>query len=243
MTALIFVRSRLFDLMMYSTMLVMGIVLAPAAIWSRDGAYWAMKLYCRITLWLLRVICGLDYELRGSVPTGNVIVASKHQSFMDILIHFRHLDRARFIMKKELRWAPILGLYAMRIGSTAVARGKRGAAVKDMVRDVEKQNAVPGQLVIYPQGTRTLPGQQLRYKVGTGVLYQRMGEICVPAATNVGVFWGRRKWLRRPGIAVVEYLEPIPTGRELEPFMELLEDRIEAASDKLHHEAGWRPDA
>ena len=123
------------------------------------------------------------------------------------------------------------------------AMRERNRLLKDMVRDVEKQNAVPGQLVIYPQGTRTLPGQQLRYKVGTGVLYQRMGEICVPAATNVGVFWGRRKWLRRPGIAVVEYLEPIPTGLELEPFMELLEDRIEAASDKLHHEAGWRPDA
>ena len=47
-----------------------------------------------------------------------VLVAAKHQSFLDILILFRALPRAKFIMKKELRWAPILGLYALRIGST-----------------------------------------------------------------------------------------------------------------------------
>ena len=33
------------------------------------------------------------------------------------------LPRPKFIMKKELRWAPILGLYALRIGSTPVDRG------------------------------------------------------------------------------------------------------------------------
>ena len=36
------------------------------------------------------------------------------------------LPRARFIMKKQLRWAPILGLYALRIGSTpSIAAGAR----------------------------------------------------------------------------------------------------------------------
>lgn len=242
MQVLTFIRSRLFDLSMYALMAVMGILCAPMALWSKDGAYRAMKAYCAATLWLLRVICGLSYEVRGKIPQGEVIVASKHQSFMDILIHFRHLPRARFIMKKELKWAPVLGLYALRIGSTPVARGKRGAAVKEMVSDVER-NAHPGQLVIYPQGTRTLPGQHLRYKVGAGVLYQRMGQPCVPAATNVGVFWGRRKWLRRPGRAVVEYLEPMPPGMELEPFMAELEQRIETASDRLMADAGFRPGA
>jgi len=233
------IRSLIFDVLMYGSMLVMGILFAPAALWSKDGAYWAMKTYARTNLWFLKVICGLDYELRGHVPTGEVLVASKHQSFMDILIHFKHLPRPRFIMKKELKWAPIIGVYALRIGSTPVARGKRGAAVKEMVSDVEKQSAQPGQLVIYPQGTRTLPGRYLRYKVGAGVLYQRSGVTCVPAATNVGVFWARRSWFRKPGLAVVEYLEPFPVGMELDPFMAELEARVEGASDALMAEAGF----
>ena len=233
------IRSLIFDLYMYGSMLVMGILFAPAAAWSRGGAYWAMKTYARCTLWALKTICGLDYEVRGAVPRGDVLVASKHQSFMDILIHFKHLNRPRFIMKKELKWAPILGLYALRIGSTPVARGKRGAAVKAMVSDVEKQSKIPGQLVIYPQGTRTLPGAYLRYKVGAGILYQRSGEACYPAATNVGVFWARRSWFRKPGVAVVQYLDPLPPGMELEAFMAELEERVETASDALMREAGF----
>ena len=236
---MVLIRSLIFDVFMYGSMLVMGILFAPAAAWSREGAYWAMKTYAKTNLAALRIICGLDYEVRGAVPRGNVLVASKHQSFMDILIHFTHLNRPRFIMKKELKWAPILGLYALRIGSTPVARGKRGRAVKDMVSGVEKQAQVPGQLVIYPQGTRTLPGAYLRYKVGAGVLYQRLGETCIPAATNVGVFWARRSRLRKPGLAVVEYLEPMPPGMALDAFMAELEERVEAASDALMEEAGF----
>ena len=45
----------------------------------------------------------------------------------------RDLPRPKFIMKKELKWAPFIGLYALRIGSTPVARGERGKAMKAMV--------------------------------------------------------------------------------------------------------------
>ena len=74
-----------------------------------------------MTFFFLRLICGLRVEVRGEVPQGEVLVAAKHQSFLDILIIFEALPRAKFIMKKELRWAPFLGLYALRIGSTPVA--------------------------------------------------------------------------------------------------------------------------
>lgn len=232
-------RSLVFDLLMYALMAVMGILCAPMALWSVDGAYRAMKAYCAATFWLLRVICGLRVEVRGEVPTGDVIVASKHQSFLDIMILMYHLPRARFIMKRELRWAPILGLYALRIGSTPVNRGKRSAAMKSMVSDVAKDSATPHQLVIYPQGTRTLPGAKLPYKVGAGVLYERLGKTCVPAATNVGVFWSRRSWYRDPGLAVLEFLPPIAPGKKVSEFMRELETVVEANSDRLMRKAGF----
>lgn len=241
---MILIRSLIFDVLMYVTMAVMGIVFLPVALASRDATYWVMRTYAGITIWYLKVICGLHTEIRGTPPTGSVLVAAKHQSFLDILMIFRALPRARFIMKRELRFAPIFGIYAMRIGSTAVARGKKGRAIQDMVRNVERQNdQSEGQLVIYPQGTRTLPGQYLRYKVGAGVIYTRSGQVCVPVATNVGVFWSRRSWLRKPGVAVVEFLEPIPAGLPLEAFMRELEQRIEGASDRLMAEAGFDPRA
>lgn len=238
---MLLVRSLVFDFCLYGLMLVMGILCAPMALWSVDGAYAAIKAYCRAIFWCLRVICGLRVEVRGPVPQGSVIVCAKHQSFLDILILARHLPRASFVMKRELRWAPILGLYALRIGSTPVARGERSRAMKDMVAHAAKGSDEPRQLVIYPQGTRVAPGATLPYKVGAGVLYERLGQPCVPAATNAGVFWGRRSPYRRPGLAVVEFLEPIPPGLPIPQFMAEVEAKVEARSDALMREAGFHP--
>lgn len=237
---MLLLRSLLFDAVLYLLMGVMGILGAPLALWSVDGAYAVCRAYCGAVLFCLRVICGLRVEVRGEVPKGEVLVGSKHQSFLDILILFRALPRAKFIMKKELRWAPILGLYALRIGSTPVNRGDRSKAMKAMVAHAGEARE-PRQLVIYPQGTRVAPGARLPYKVGAGVLYERMGVTCVPAATNAGVFWGRRSPYRRPGLAVVEFLAPIAPGLPVAEFMPRLEAMVEEASDRLMREAGFDP--
>jgi 1-acyl-sn-glycerol-3-phosphate acyltransferase len=78
------------------------------------------------------------------------------------------------------------------------------------------------------------------YKVGTAVLYEQLGQTCVPVATNAGHFWPRRGLFRRPGLAVVEFLEPIAPGVPKGEFMALLEERVEGASTRLLEEAGWR---
>ncbi len=239
---MLLVRSLIFDVLMYASMLIMGIAFAPAAIWSQDGAYWACKTYCRWVLWLLRVICGLRTEVRGPVPQGNVIVCAKHQSFLDILLLMHALPRMKAIMKKELKWAPIFGFYATRVGSTPVARGRKGQAMKDMVAHAEKSAEAASQLLIYPQGTRVLPGAKLPYKIGAGVLYERRGQPCAPAATNVGVFWSRRSRYRKPGLAVLEFLEPIPAGLPIPEFMTRMEAVVEENSDRLMREAGFDPD-
>ncbi|MEL6677278.1 MAG: lysophospholipid acyltransferase family protein [Pseudomonadota bacterium] len=234
---MLLIRSLFFDLCLYSLMLVMGIVCAPLALISRDGAYWAMSRYCWIVFWMMRVIVGLRLEVRGPVPQGECIVASKHQSFLDIIILMGTLPRPKFIMKKEIKWTPIVGFYAGQIGCTPVDRGKKAATMQALVDDVEEQAEDPGQIVIYPQGTRVAPGAKLPYKVGAGVLYDRFQLPCVPAATNAGDFWGRHSLIRRPGVVVMEFLDTIPPGLDVRDFMDRVETTVEAASDVLHDEA------
>ena len=142
-------------------------------------------------------------------------------------------------MKKELKWAPLLGWYALRIGCIPVDRGKKGRAIAEMKRAVAEGAKVPGQLIIYPQGTRVAPGATLPYKVGTGLLYAQMNRPCIPAATNVGVFWPRHGILRKPGLAVVEFLPAIAPGKSIAAFMADIEAEIEPASDRLMAEAGF----
>ncbi len=237
---MLLIRSIVFDFLMYLTLLVQGILFAPLAIWSVNGAYWAMKTYCKTVFWYLRIICGLKVEIRGEIPRGDVIVCAKHMSFLDVMMLMNYLPRAKFIMKRELVFAPVIGLYALRIGATAVARGKKGSAVKKMVSDLgEKQQKDAGQTVIYPQGTRVLPGAVKPYKVGAGVLYDRFALDCIPAATNTGVFWARRSPYRKPGVAVMEFLPPIKAGKPIKAFLSELEEVVEAHSDRLMAEAGY----
>lgn len=238
--AIQWLRSAVFTVQMYLMMLLMGLLFAPWAVLSPKGARMACKTYARWVLWTAAWMVGIRSEVRGKVPQGEVIVAAKHQSFLDILIIFNALPSARFIMKRELMWTPVIGVYAKRLGCVPVNRGKRGAAITKMVRDVAAENREPGQLVIYPQGTRVAPGAEKPYKIGTGVLYEGLNQPCVPVATNVGVFWPRTGIYRKPGLAVVEFLDPIPPGAERAAFMTALEQQVESRSDALMAEAGFQ---
>jgi 1-acyl-sn-glycerol-3-phosphate acyltransferase len=142
-------------------------------------------------------------------------------------------------MKRELLWAPVLGQYAVKIGCVAVDRGKRGAAISKMLNDVKQGAAEPGQLIIYPQGTRVAPGVKKPYKIGAAALYNQLGQDCVPAATNVGVFWPRKGIYRKKGLAVVEFLPRIEAGLSNDVFIAKLQDEVETASEALLHEAGF----
>lgn len=233
------VRSVLFIGQMYAAMLPIAIVYAPWAIASRNGAVAAAHAWCRWVRWTAAWMIGLRTEIRGTPPTDQCLIAAKHQSFLDIIMIYSAVPRGKFIMKKQLVWAPILGQYALRIGCIPVDRGKRGQAIRAMVADVTAGRALPGQLIIYPQGTRIAPGVKAPYKIGSGALYRDLAQDCVPVACNVGVFWPRHGLYRKPGLAVVEFLPRIPRGLPVDQMMAQLEAVVEAQSDVLMAEAGF----
>jgi len=186
---------------------------------------------------------GIKCEFRGTPPEGAALIASKHQSFLDIMMVFTGLPRAKFIMKRSVLWMPVIGQYAKMLDCVAVERGKRGAAIKKMVADVEAGREEAGQLIIYSQGTRIAPGVKAPYKIGTGVLYEELGQPCIPVATNVGVLWPKHGLMRKPGVAVVEYMDPIAPGMDRDAFMAKIEEIVEKRSNELMVEAGFDPDA
>ncbi|TGD67489.1 1-acyl-sn-glycerol-3-phosphate acyltransferase [Tabrizicola sp. WMC-M-20] len=240
MLAVRWILSLLFNIQMYLAMAVIAVVFAPWALFSREGAFAACHTYCRWVIFSARIMLGLQVEVRGTPPTDEVIVAAKHQSFFDILVIFNAIPRGKFIMKRELIYTPFLGQYAQRIGCVFVDRGKRGAAIASMKADVARTATDPGQLVIYPQGTRVAPGVDKPYKVGSGLIYDQLGQPCVPVATNIGVFWPKRGILRKPGTCVVHFLPRIEPGLRVADFMKRLEHDIETTSDALLIEAGFR---
>ena len=235
------IRSLLYIFQVTVAMPVIGLAFAPWAMFSKTGAYTACKTYAAWCMWSARWMIGLRCEVRGVVPDGEVLIAAKHQSFLDIIMIFHALPRAKFIMKREILWTPVIGQYTKRMQMIAVDRGKRGQAITKMLADVDAGRVEPGQIVIYPQGTRVAPGLSIPYKVGTAVLYTQLSQPCVPVATNAGVFWPRRGLYRRPGVAVVEFLPSIAPGLSKQAFMTRMQDEVESATAALLQEAGWKP--
>lgn len=235
--AIQWLRSLIFNATMYLLMPVIGLIYLPWAIASPRGAIAACHKYSSMVLWLASWMIGLKVDYRGTPPTDEVMIAAKHQSFFDVLAIYNAVPRGKFIMKSILKYAPVIGLYGLRIGCVPVDRGKRGAAITKMLADVRAGAALPGQLIIYPQGTRVPAGEKRPYKKGTGALYRDLNQTCVPVAINVGDFWPKRGVYRRPGTTVIEFLDPIPPGLDPAEFMRRLEEAIETASDRLSAEA------
>ena len=138
-----FFRSALFDIWFYALMFVMGVLCAPLALFSRDGAYWSCRSFARIAIWSLKRLCGVHVEIRGTPPTDHALIAAKHQSFLDILIMVSVLPRATFVMKRSLIYAPILGFYALRLGVAPVDRGAGSKAVRAMRKTLQELSDDP----------------------------------------------------------------------------------------------------
>ena len=67
---MLLLRSLVFDLLLYTTMAVMGVLGAPLALWSVDGAYAVCRAYCRVVFFYLRVIVLMYFsEPVGDGPT------------------------------------------------------------------------------------------------------------------------------------------------------------------------------
>jgi len=237
--AIQWVRSLIFVVVMYFALLPWAIAFAIPAIISRDNAVLCCRSYGWFIQWLAGWLVGIKCEVRGMPPTDEVLICAKHQSFLDVLMIYSAVPSGKFIMKRILMYAPVVGQFGLRAGCIPVARGKRGAAIKKMMADVKAGHAAPGQLIIYPQGTRIAPGVKAKYKVGAALLYRDMSQDCIPVATNVGLFWPKRGIYRTPGTAVIEFLPRIPAGMELDAFTAKLEDVIETRSNELMLEAGF----
>ncbi len=88
--------------------------------------------------------------------------------------------------------------------------------------------------MIFPEGTRTSPGDEASYKPGIAALYRELNMPCIPMATNSGMHWPSKSWIRTPGTIVFEFLPAIPPGLKRGQFMAELEQRLETASVALY---------
>jgi 1-acyl-sn-glycerol-3-phosphate acyltransferase len=213
-------------------------IIAVGGVWvlllPRRATEILSKTWSRAVLFGLKYIAGLDYEVRGTIPRGAVLVASKHMSMWDTAVLYLLLDDAAAVVKRSLLYIPFYGWYLWKSGVIAIDRDAKASALKQMVAEAKARHAEHRPIFIFPEGTRKLPGTPPDYKPGVAALYTQLGVDCVPVALNSALFWsGAAGFIKRSGRVVIQFLPPIPPGLKRAAFMEQLQTRIETATDAL----------
>ncbi len=232
---MIVLRALLFNLVLFLSGAVFLSLSLPALLMPRRFTILVGDIWFSFLLAALRIICGISHEIRGleNIPDTPCIIAAKHQSAWDTFAFVTFIKDAAYVIKQELTRIPVYGWLLIKAAMVPVDRAAGAKALRNMIRTARSRLADGRHIVIFPEGTRTEPGQRRSYHPGVAALYSQLAVPVVPVALNSGLFWPRRAFLKRPGHIVVEILPPIPSGLPRREFMERLQSAIEEASVRL----------
>lgn len=210
---------------------------------GRGATSWIIRRYVKRMVQAMRILAGIQLQVRGRerLPTGAFIIASKHQSWGDGFAVYDQFEDLAFVTGDHLEKFPLLGTVLRKLGAIVVNNcGGREArdALKHRSADA---HAAGRKILIYPEGNLAKVGEKFRYRSGVWHMYRDFDMPVVPLASNLGLFWAQEDFKKTPGMATLEFLDPIPTGLGKEEFLARLEDAVEGRTAELIAEATGQP--
>ena len=232
-----FLRSLLFNILFYVTLVLVFILAIPTLILPNKAALICGKILAFIIIFLLRFILGVKVVFSGTEnlkKNERFFVASAHQSLLETFILQAPLKYPIFILKKELLKIPLFGWYLKKIGSIDIVRDTTTKENLNFFEKIKNNIEISKRpLLIFPQGTRVKFGERLPFKKGAGRIYEALNLPCVPVALNTGKVWPKNSFLKHNHDIKISFLEPIEPGKDKNVFIKDLETKIYSSIDKL----------
>ncbi len=209
---MIAIRSIVYAFAFYLGSAVYVIAAAAAAPIMPGMALSVPRAWARYQGWLARVVLGNPLAIRGTLPTGVVLIAMKHESFYESFATLRLFAAPAVVVKAELLDIPLWGRVALAHGVIPVARETGAAALRTMLKAAKTAIAAGRPIVIFPEGTRIPHGECATLRPGIAGLYKALGLPIVPIAVDSGRLWGWKQFWKRPGTITFLVGETIPVG-------------------------------
>ncbi len=227
-------RSIIFNIIFYLGSVVYALLLLPCLITKRS-TLWGIRVWTHLVLWLMKIILRLNYRVTtyGDLPENGAIYACKHQSAWETIALWLIVPKPVFVIKQELYNLPVVGWWIRRSGCIALNRKAGASSIKKLIKEAKAAVEAGNNIVIFPEGTRSLPNQQIKYLPGISALYKYLQLPIIPIALNSGLFWPRNAFIKKPGVIDVVLLEALPAGQDAKVMLQQLQHKIESTTQKL----------
>lgn len=233
---MIWLRSTLLFLIQFFSSQVICILMILCLPFGFPVLYRLVRLWTRIAIASARVVCGIEYRVIGRehIPTTPTIVLAKHQSSWETFFFLQLLPPQVWLLKRELFRIPFFGWGLAMLRPIAIDRADKLSALRQLVQQGRERLARGLWIVIFPEGTRTRPGEVLPYARGGALLATKTNTPVLPIAVNSGLFWPRDTFLKRAGTITVSIGKPIdPKGMKPEELNQQVQNWIESEMQRL----------
>ena len=198
-TPWLYLRAAVFWVVHAITTAVWGLFLGTLG-WLLPPAwrYQVARSWCAVQIFALRAICGLRWRIEGAehIPRRSHIFFSKHQSTWETLALVVFLPPQVHVLKRELFKIPFFGWGLASLRPIGIDRKAGRNAVEQVKRQGRERLASGRCVMIFPEGTRVLPGQTSRYRMGGAILAADTGVPVIPIAHNAGEYWPRHSFIK-----------------------------------------------
>jgi len=213
----------------------MGIICLPYLLIPQSYIRKPINVWILGIFKLLEIICKITHEVSGvaNIPNHSVLIASKHQSAFETFALFYYVNKSIFIHKKQLFYIPIFGQYLKKTNMISINRSKGTASMRKMLKEAKSKMSAGYSIIIFPEGTRKIPGDKPDYKTGFIGIYNETESKILPVAVNSGNYWPKHSFIKNPGKILIKILKPIPAKLKKDEILKKIESVIEEETNKI----------
>jgi 1-acyl-sn-glycerol-3-phosphate acyltransferase len=218
--SVLILRAILFYLgLSLATILIVGFspLMFPFAQTARARYF---SLWADTVMWWLKLTCNLSFRVEGreNIPAGTALILAKHQSAWETIAMQTIFPPQTWVLKRELLLIPVFGWGLALTRPVAINRNAGKKALKQVITQGIDRLQRGLWVVIFPEGTRTSPGQHRRYAIGG----------------TAGEFWPKQGFIKKPGTITLIIGEAIdPAGMKAGEINAQVEEWIESTYQRI----------
>ena len=227
------IKSILFNFIFYFSILFFGILFLPFLISEKFTRY-AVRFWATLIIFLLEKLVGAKilYQNKYIFDNKGYLVAANHQSVFDTIFFLKEFDKVIYVVKQELKFIPIYGWYASRLGNIFVNRKERIKSIKSISEKVFKSLNKNYKVIIFPEGTRQLDNNIGDIKPGVFAIQSFCKCLVYPIYISSNKVWPKNSFLKKNKSIIVKTLSPINFNRSKKESLSILKKKLEVENKK-----------